>query len=29
MFAVFNRLQVEEGAADQVVERFANGRGYV
>jgi heme oxygenase (staphylobilin-producing) len=29
MIAVINRLPVEEGAADQVVERFANGRGFV
>ena len=29
MIAVFNRLPVKEGAADQVVERFANSRGHV
>jgi heme oxygenase (staphylobilin-producing) len=29
MFAVINRLPVKEGAADQVVERFANSRGNV
>jgi heme oxygenase (staphylobilin-producing) len=29
MIAVINRLPVKEGAADQVVERFANGRGLV
>jgi heme oxygenase (staphylobilin-producing) len=29
MIAVVNRLPVKEGAADQVVERFANGRGFV
>ncbi|MCA1731044.1 MAG: antibiotic biosynthesis monooxygenase, partial [Actinobacteria bacterium] len=29
MIAVFNRLPVKEGVADQVVERFANSRGYV
>ncbi len=29
MIAVVNRLPVKEGMADQVVERFANGRGFV
>jgi heme-degrading monooxygenase HmoA len=29
MIAVVNRLPVKEGAADQVVERFANSRGHV
>ena len=29
MIAVFNRLPVKEGAAEQVVERFANSRGNV
>jgi heme oxygenase (staphylobilin-producing) len=29
MIAVINRLPVKEGAADQVVERFASGRGHV
>ena len=29
MIAVINRLPVKEGLADQVVERFANGRGFV
>jgi len=29
MIAVFNRLPVKEGAAEQVVERFANTRGNV
>ncbi len=29
MFVVINRLPVKEGAADQVVERFANSRGNV
>jgi heme-degrading monooxygenase HmoA len=29
MIAVINRLPVKEGAADQVVERFANSRGNV
>jgi heme-degrading monooxygenase HmoA len=29
MIAVINRLPVKEGAAEQVVERFANSRGYV
>ena len=29
MFAVVNRLPVKEGMADQVVERFAGGRGFV
>jgi heme-degrading monooxygenase HmoA len=29
MIAVINRLPVKEGAADQVVERFASSRGYV
>ena len=29
MTAIFNRLSVEEGAAGQVVERFASSRGYV
>ena len=29
MIAVINRLPVKEGAADQVVERFANSRGHV
>ena len=29
MIAVINRLPVKEGAADQVVERFANSRGKV
>jgi heme-degrading monooxygenase HmoA len=29
MIAVINRLPVKEGMADQVVERFANHRGFV
>ena len=29
MIAVINRLPVKEGMADQVVERFANGKGFV
>ncbi len=29
MIAVFNHLPVKEGAAAQVVERFANSRGHV
>jgi heme-degrading monooxygenase HmoA len=29
MIAVINRLPVKEGMADQVVGRFANGRGFV
>jgi heme-degrading monooxygenase HmoA len=29
MIAVINRLPVKEGVADQVVKRFANGRGLV
>jgi heme-degrading monooxygenase HmoA len=29
MIAVINRLPVKEGMADQVVDRFANGRGLV
>ncbi len=29
MIAVINRLPVKEGMADRVVERFANGRGFV
>ncbi len=29
MIAVVNRLPVKDGLADQVVERFANGRGFV
>jgi heme oxygenase (staphylobilin-producing) len=29
MIAVVNRLPVKEGMADQVVERFAGGRGFV
>ena len=29
MIAVINRLPVKEGAADRVVERFANSRGNV
>ena len=29
MIAVINRLPVKDGMADQVVERFANGRGFV
>jgi heme-degrading monooxygenase HmoA len=29
MIAVINRLPVKEGAADQVVERFANSQGSV
>jgi len=29
MIAVINRLPVKEGMADEVVERFANGRGFV
>ena len=29
MIAVFNRLPVKEGAARQIVERFANSRGHV
>ena len=29
MIAVINRLPVKEGMADQIVERFANGRGFV
>jgi heme-degrading monooxygenase HmoA len=29
MIAVINRLPVKEGMANKVVERFANGRGFV
>jgi heme oxygenase (staphylobilin-producing) len=29
MIAVISRLPVKEGMADQVVERFANGQGFV
>jgi heme-degrading monooxygenase HmoA len=29
MIAVINRLPVKEGAADEVVERFASSRGFV
>jgi heme oxygenase (staphylobilin-producing) len=29
MIAVLNRLPVKEGMAEQVVERFANGKGFV
>ncbi len=29
MIAVINRLPVKEGAADRVVERFANSQGHV
>ena len=29
MIAVINRLPVKEGMADKVVERFANGQGFV
>ena len=29
MIAIFNRLPVKQGAAEQVVERFANSRGHV
>jgi heme-degrading monooxygenase HmoA len=29
MIAIINRLPVKEGAAEQVVERFGNSRGYV
>jgi heme-degrading monooxygenase HmoA len=29
MIAVINRLPVKEGAAEQVVERFTNSRGFV
>ena len=29
MIAVINRLPVKEGMADQVVERFTDGRGFV
>jgi heme-degrading monooxygenase HmoA len=29
MIAVFDRLPVKEGAARQIVERFANSRGHV
>lgn len=29
MIAVINRLPVKEGMADQVVERFTNGQGFV
>jgi heme oxygenase (staphylobilin-producing) len=29
MIAVINRLPVKEGLADQVVDRFADGRGFV
>ena len=29
MIAVINRLPVKEDMADEVVERFANGRGFV
>ena len=29
MIAVINRLPVKEGMADEVVERFASGRGFV
>ena len=29
MIAVINRLPVKEGMVDQIVERFANGQGFV
>ena len=29
MIAIFNRLPVKEGAAGQVIERFAQSRGHV
>ncbi len=29
MIAVVNRLPVNEGMSDEVIERFANGRGFV
>jgi len=29
MIAIFNSLPVKEGAADRIVERFAESRGYV
>lgn len=29
MIAIMNSLPVKEGAADQIVERFANSRGHV
>ncbi len=29
MIAIFNSLPVKEGAADEVVDRFAEGRGHV
>ncbi len=29
MFAVFNSLPVKDGAADEVIERFAQSRGHV
>jgi heme-degrading monooxygenase HmoA len=29
MIAVINRLPVKEGAAEQVIDRFANSQGYV
>ena len=29
MIAIFNSLPVKEGMAEQVVERFENGRGFV
>ena len=29
MIAIFNSLPVKEGAADQIVERFAESRGHV
>ena len=29
MIAIFNSLPVKEGAADKIVERFAESRGYV
>ena len=29
MIAIFNRLPVKEGAAEQIVERFAESRGHV
>ena len=29
MIAIINRLPVKEGAADEIVERFAGGGGYV
>jgi heme oxygenase (staphylobilin-producing) len=29
LIAVINRLPVKEGMVDQIIERFANGRGFV